>query len=323
MSYGSSAHTLPCITNYKQADKLFNDTKAPRSTAKWQRNQRPLKDNRSYHYRIEQHNDGQYYDVCLYSTVMARFYAPEADGSERRLFNAHTSITSKAFMWHVLSLGHTPKRITTEGINVVAPVYTRQFIEDDGDKFSAEFRFVNDMLDVSRSMHTPHYRQVSNKADRDARAEAKQIFEPLVTLACMRMGEFAETCELQMQRGSPFSGVELTREQHRSVHDIFSGNLTEQDTNNFMGFAKQVYEGIASKRAWHQGLRLSERWYNNKHVDTVAALTKPVTEKDLATSLHKHISDILGLSRRSGSEELPQFMPVGDYPSSNVSTFSR
>ena len=319
MSYGSSASSLPGITDFKRAHDWFEKTTKPRSS-KWGDNQRQLRNSRFYHYRIEKGDD--YYDVCLYHTVMARFYAPAPDGSERKLYNGHNSMTSKQFMWHVLSVGHNPARITTEGINVAAPIYTGQSITDGDERFSAEFRFINNMLDVSRSMHTPHYRKVSNESDRLERANAKQKFEALVTLACMNIGEFADTSMLSASSGRPFRGTEITSEHTNSVKQIFMDNMNEGHINNFMDFARYAYEGIASKRGWNQGLRLKPRW-GSYTPSPISDLAKPVTEKDLATSLHKHINDILGFSNKSGSEELPQFMPIGDYPRSNISTFSR
>ena len=95
--FSSSIHNLPTINDFESAHEWFTKTPKPVTRkGQWNDNQRPLKDTRSWHYRIEQGRGGDYYDVMLYTTAMARFYAPTPDG-RRVMYTAHNSNTSKQF----------------------------------------------------------------------------------------------------------------------------------------------------------------------------------------------------------------------------------
>lgn len=59
--YSSSVQSLPTIDSYEAAQAYFDKTKKPPRAKAWQDNQRPLRNTRLHHYRIEHHTqaDGQ------------------------------------------------------------------------------------------------------------------------------------------------------------------------------------------------------------------------------------------------------------------------
>lgn len=150
------------IYNYEMAERHFNREPAPRGKA-WYTNQRPLDDARKWHYRLEKHDDGAYYDVCLYHTVMARFHRPEPDGTFRVQYEGDSRSTSSQFMWQVLHTQKEKPLRTTDGRDVVVPIVAGRT----GQQFGADLWFRKESefvarLDVARSSHRQIYKIVSN-----------------------------------------------------------------------------------------------------------------------------------------------------------------
>ena len=125
--YGNTTRALPRVYSYADAQAVFNRRGAVRSK-KWAENERPLYKT-YYHYRIAKRDN--YFNIILYNTVMARYYAPTmVDGKqhERRLFMGDNSVTSKDFMHHVLGK-NTWRRVENSQVGeVIAPVYNRSFM---------------------------------------------------------------------------------------------------------------------------------------------------------------------------------------------------
>ena len=93
MTYGLSRN-LTCLYQYDHADEFFNKTKKPPRSKKYAENERPLGSVPASHYKIIKGEN--YYDIKLYSTIMARYYAPDADGGQRRLYMGHYSVDRKS-----------------------------------------------------------------------------------------------------------------------------------------------------------------------------------------------------------------------------------
>ena len=133
MSYGLS-NNLPRLHNYLQAHAYFEGRAKPPRSKKYEINERPLASVTHAHYKIIKGEN--YYDIKLYSTIMARYYAPDAEGVERQLYMGHNSMTSRSFMWQVLFVSEVNETDSDTG-RVVMPIYSRSSIEDkDGIPFS-------------------------------------------------------------------------------------------------------------------------------------------------------------------------------------------
>ena len=258
--FSSSIHTLPSIETWEAAHSTFNNTKQPRS--KWADNQRPLKDNRSYHYRIERINGGEHYDVILHSTVMARYYKPTADG-RRVLYTGHPSNMSKQFMHHVLNVRHQNIRMTTDGRTVAVPIANRDSIPDKGSSFSADLWFatqtgihVSKRIDVAKSSHTTHYVKRMSPDDKAAHKRARANMENLITLACMRIPEFFGRVYLDYDLLEPFQGVDVDYAERAALDVLASGQFDvlkpesqERHIAEFMRLAEDVFDYEATKAA--------------------------------------------------------------------------
>jgi hypothetical protein len=313
--FSSSIHTLPNVTTWESAHNTFNNTprpKGPRSTQKWNDNQRPLKDNRSWHYRIERINGGEHYDVCLHHTVMARYYKPTADG-RRVLYTGHPSNMSKQFMRHVLNVRHQNTWMTTDGRTVAVPIANRDSIPDKGSSFSADLWLVKHevlyglRLDVAKSSHTTHYVKRMSPDDRATHKRARANMENLITLACMRIPEFLGRVYLDYDLLEPFKGINVGFDTRQALEAITSDLFNmlkpesqERRINAFMLLAEDVFDYEATKAA--------ERYPND-------SILEHVTEKVLADALWRIAKrECSVLKRKSDAIQLAPFMDVKDFP---------
>jgi hypothetical protein len=301
--FSTSIHNLHHFPGYAVAHEYFSNTKKPVTrNGAWRDNQRPLKDSRSLHYRIERGNDGEYYDVCLHRTVMARYYKPTAEG-RHVLYTGHPSNMSKQFMRHVLNVHHYNERITTDGRRVAMPISDRDCITDKGSTFSTKLWLVDrHLIDVDKSVHTPHYTHRMSADDKATHKQARANMEPYVTLACMRIPEFLERVNIDYDLLEPFKGVEIDWSDRRVLERIAQGmpDIPQAEINTFMFVAEKVYDYEATKAA---------EKYPNDHI------SEHITEKVLADALWRITKrECPFLNLKSAATPLPQFMNVGEYP---------
>jgi hypothetical protein len=312
MSYGIS-NNLPRLRNYNDAHAYFEGRAKPPRSKNYAINERPLASVSAAHYKIIKHDN--YYDIKLYSTIMARYYAPDADGGLRQLYMGHNSITSRSFMWQVLYVGGVNDTDSDKG-QVILPVYSRSSIDDNGTPFSLDAYFKDNKLITSKSSHTPHYKFLSNTADKSERAQKKANLANFVMLATMRLPDYKDNVTLDHSMGRPFGEYSFVRHADEAVKGIVNGSPTEENINTFFAIGQTVYDMLASKRGYdQQGFNLHS-WHGKR--STIDDLAKPVTENDFSEAMTKRCLVIAGAYKRSERLEIPQFPLVGDYPRSNI-----
>ncbi len=323
----TNTRTLDYVRSYEEADKLYTKTPTPRTRSRgryiWSDHQRPLGTNRQWHYRVERHDNGEYYDVCLYHTVMARYYKPTDEG-RRVLLRGHGSTTSKQFMSNVLAVRDGVVLTTDGGEKVVVPLPSNTRIKDVGDNFDASLWLDNNnMLVTSMSEHTPMYRSVRTKHDRENRAQARKIFEPYVTLAVIDMHQWQNDYAADYYLSKPFSSVSLSFTTTNSIKAVASAHMQgeiprEEDVQGIINLRVAAFLPLLSKRA-----RAEYRTTHHRVSIYCADLASPPSQQDVAKSMMRIIMKSLGLEARTGYEPLPQFMKAEDYPRSNVSPYGR
>ena len=148
------------VSTYERCEQHFNTTPRPRSQSKWNDNQRPLDNAAKWHYRLERHEDGSYYDVCLYHTVMARLHRPQ--GNTRRVeYRGDSRATSTQFMWRVLDKGVYNKGVVTDDTReVCAPISGYPI---NGSKFSLDMLLVDGRIELSDDL--AHITEIFNAGD--------------------------------------------------------------------------------------------------------------------------------------------------------------
>ena len=326
MAFSGATHRLPYIRNYAEALKWWNEHPKPPRSRKWENHQRPLYNTASKHYRLESLNPEQHIDVVLYGTTMARYYVPDADGNQRRLYMGDGSLTSRGFMWHVLhinSWGNIER--TTDGREVVAPVYCAAFTADHDKWFSADYLFTPDnKLIVEHSAHTPHFRKVSVAEDKERRAHIRELFKPFLDIAMFRMAQYEAEVNINRSAGSPFGSDPLNYKHRIAVEKMFralsEGTEPEHEhIENFFGIGQAVFNTLASKRAYNQeGFHIKSWSSSSAPTDSYDRLTNKVSANELRQRMSERIIDLLDKGKRTGREILPQFVAKQDYPRSNL-----
>lgn len=325
MGFGTVG-SVASITSYAMAETHFSQTPEHKRCKNWQPHERCLKRRASgnRHYRLEQHNGGEYYDVCLYQQVMARFYRPNAEGHSRVLYSGHSSVTSKSFMWNVLNVWHTKTMFTTDNRHVVAPIYNCNDIIDLNDKFSLDMTLnANRQIIIDKSRHTPHYTHKSNAEDKAKRVRIKEKFANYIMLAQMRMPEFADNCNASQNAGRPFGGGGGNTPNIRmAVEAIWEDDVPDEHwVSSFFDMCQDAYDTIVAKRGYDQANFTLARYWTGTNSSHPSTLDKPVTEKDLENSILNKVYKLVGANNKSEAVPQPQFMDKGAYPRSSITTY--
>lgn len=317
--FGQTARSLPWARSYAEAQSIFNQRGAVRSK-KWMENQRPLYKT-YFHYRVVKYLN--HFDIVLYSTVMARYYEPTmVDGKqhERRLFMGDNSQTSKDFMNHVLNKCSWRRVENSQRGEVIAPVYNRAFMYDGDEPFSADFMYVDGVLDTTKSSHTPHHRMVSGNEDKVARAEVLKKFDNYLMLVQMRLPEFAAEATLSDRLGRPWAGGSVSEyDSRKCVGKIADDSATSDDIHSFFEMCQDAFNVLASKRAYKQrGFTLRPVWQSTAPIDGIEKLEKQITADEVRKAVSTRILKALDLCKKSVKQPIPQFVVEKDYPRSNV-----
>lgn len=97
MSFGATAvRQCRSLRSWDAAREYFTRTPQPKGK-KWNAHERPLYNNRSWHYRVEQH--GEDYHLCLYHTPLIKYEKPKANGDYTVRLIADNRTASRQFMW--------------------------------------------------------------------------------------------------------------------------------------------------------------------------------------------------------------------------------
>jgi hypothetical protein len=318
--FGNTARSLPRVHSYADAEKVFNHRGAVRSK-RWAEHERPLYKT-YYHYRVAKYDN--HFDIILYSTVMARYYVPTLVDSrvhERRLYMGDNSITSKDFMHYVLGKNSWKRVENSQLGEVIAPVYNKSFMYDNDTPFSADFMYVDGVLDTTKSSHTPHHRMVSGNEDKVARAEVLKKFDNYLMLVQMRLPEFTAEATVSASLGRPWAGGAFNEWNARKcIEKIADDSATSDDIHEFFEMCQDAFNVLASKRAYKQkDFTLRPVWQSTAPIDGIEKLDKQVTADEVRKAVSTRILKALDLDKKSIKQTIPQFVVEKDYPRSNVS----
>ena len=238
------------ITSYAAAKRHFELTPMPKTrSGRWSAYERPLDDNSKWHYRIEHREGDAFFDICLYHTRMARFFAPTADGSYRVQYTSYYSTLSRQFMCSVLHSGKERTETTPEGKSVVVPVST----SGETDLwYRADGRLI-----VEKSRHTVVKKLVVSDKIKAWRKELRKNTKTLLELLSLRLPELDTERYVSINRynqpGKPFSSIES-----KYIHCVkmtgWDGTteLTEAAAAAILELYEACAEFIVDKRVYAQ-----------------------------------------------------------------------
>lgn len=327
---GHSSTSCYKVLNFEQAETVFDKIKPPRSIhAVWTDTVRPLKwgTNRTSYtcYRIEKNTrDGlTYYDIMLYSTIIARYHKP-VGGASTVFYNYYRSNMTRDFLFCVLNRAWNTTVTTTDGRKVISPIgfsYSKHHIVDpvDNSPFAMRCVFVDGKLDTALSHHTKFYTKVRTDADKQLRAAIRKRVESIVDLACMRLSTMEQAAELSYQAGRPFGGGRYDKYEYADWcglvdPDVLLDDAMTQDAlNAFFVSAQDVYNILVSKRMYAEGGN-----YLSYRDNDPTKLRRPVTEGDFRTSLMRFILNQSKAGKRNGKKYLPMWANPNEWPSTGV-----
>ena len=339
----SNTRLLPYIRNYKEADTYFIDTKKPPRSKRWEENERPLKNSSAHYYRLTRHRGGEFYDVVLYNTIMARFYKPTVEGHERRMYMGHSTQTSKSFMDTVLYVSP----ITFMPVQPLERPYYRWDEEDKkvavfigegksighhvGMDYSADLWFDADgLLLVDKSRALEACRLFSTAEDKARRKELRQLMEGYAMLMAMRLPEFLNENTMVSSRDT-IAFNKVKSDDHGLREFVVAVKRGEQPTERhieaLVNYTDNAVSALASRRAadfvslpW-VGTCFKELRTLHQGVVNMAKLDiddLKISEKDVIKTVTSKLLRVCGAEAPTGRVPYPSFRPAVDLPRSNL-----
>ena len=206
--FGIHTYNMEHITNFADAERHFNDTKKPR-TRRWLDHQRPLRDTRSTHLRIEKghYNGIDCYDLVLYQTPLVRYFRPNEKGEYAVWLQNHYTNSSQRFLsaarwWNRKSLKRNDGKTFDLQMSAQSSLANQLW----GDSFTVKLVFnANNEVMVEKSVHVPFTRRVSSATQRAKRKQFLASLTPIFDMLEMQYQSFISDIVIDDDRGRPFS----------------------------------------------------------------------------------------------------------------------
>lgn len=289
LSWGNGAHRMTGLLNYPQAARYFKEHDRPRGK-KWLLEQRPLYNSRSHHYRIEEGQGGEYYDLVLYETPLVRYYKP--DGATSVTWLRSTDRTTDAAF---LSTAGWAQRRSYQGKGCIplSPYVAQEYRAQNGVLVPADWSAVivrhatNDALVKHSSAHRPVYRKRSSEEDVARRKEVRKKHETTVETLLLRFSTLEASTKAAMYDSS-------LRIQGMGLRKFFETGVANDSTGvGLATLVEKTYVSLLARAALRERERLSKQppqagpqyaWtYHNR------MLVKPVTVADMRNELKRLI----------------------------------
>lgn len=295
----SNTNNLERVRNYEEAHRYFTQTAKPRRKG-WSDNERPLGTAAQHHYRIEKSNAAyaDYYDVILYATTMARFYAPNSAGETRICYNGDSRVTSTQFMSRVLWIEQVQTYKDTEGIERYVPIGSQR-------SFSTDLWFNKEgQLLVKCSTHAPIVSVHASKALLEWKADLKRKLDPLI---CLMEIAVQETLDDGVGSGAYDAGRAFSSPKVNGLAQYLLKAWVEEDcpklTAHGVEHLRDLYITCAT-------FIIDRRLYSSTSRGSYHKITQYTQPKPAAvtTSVLNYLAKYAPYSvKRSEERELPQF----------------
>ena len=312
--------------NYQHFDKLYNNTRKPPRSKKYQENQRPLR--RVPESWLMLQKDPNSYVVKINRTEVARYYPPDSQGNYEVAIRGLYATYDIHLMYVFTHIHSCMTLTTTTGETVRVPL--NPHYKDQEQDFSAVLCFnSSDQLVVEESWHSDVYRFASTDEDKAKRKALKAQLEAYITLQMFKLPTLKANVKVDDDQGGPFGEERLNssvRLEINSLFGAFTGDTSQvPEALNSPRFAQlfdevsqDAFNMLASKRIYNEGngslFWKAQGYYGTKHPDEKAdaeekindiinAITPDDHKKSLTTRLMKYAN----LSKGSQKVALPQF----------------
>jgi len=306
------------MITYQTAHDLFNKTKKPPRSKKYNEFQRPLRRVSEAHLMLQK--DAHSYVYKVNGVDVARVYEPNEAGEYEvaviGLYGTYDIHLQYKFTGYYNGVGVT----TTTGDTVRVPL--NPYYRDQGKDFSALLTYNSShQLIVEKSWHADVYRLASTNNDKQKRKDIKKELDAYVTLQMFKLPTLKDNCKLQADMGRPFGESRLGYAIQGTMQDALRNLPLPLESQSFMQtfdeVAQDCFDMLASKKVYNADYNLFHRMGNwarsrnpaeaddaqEKADDIVAEITADEFKKSLVARL----MSFAGLSKGTESIALPQF----------------
>lgn len=305
--------------NYQHFDNLYNNTRKPPRSKKYQENQRPLR--RVPESWLMLQKDPNSYVVKINRTEVARYYPPNEQGNYEVAIRGLYATYDIHLMYNFTHIYSRMPLTTTTGEQVRVPL--NPYFKDQNQDFSAVLCFnSSDQLVVEESWHSDVYRFASTDEDKAKRKALKAHLEAYITLQMFKLPTLKANVKIDSDQGGPFGEEQLDGSVRREMQAMLMLVPESLDRPRFAQLFDEVsqdaFNMLASKRIYNEGngslFWKAQGYYGTKHPDEKANAEERINEiinsitpdehkKSLTTRLMKYTN----LGTGSAKVALPQF----------------
>ena len=308
------------IRTYQEVTDLFEKTKKPPRSKKYNENQRPLRRVSEAHLMLQK--DAHSFVYIINGVEIARFFEPNEQGEYEVAVRGLYNTNDINLMWKFTGLFNGMNLTTTTGDLVKVPLNHR-YSDQDKD-FSAFLTFdSSDQLVVEKSWHADIYRLESTADDKQKRKDIKTELDAYVTLQLFKLPTLKENCQPTDSMGRPFGESNLHYAVGQSMTSAMRSLPLPLESQSFMDsfdkVAQDCFDMLVSKKVYnHDGdgnLFYKVRgYYGSNHPDEKADaqekindIADAITPEEFKKSLTARLMGFAGLSKGTRSVALPQF----------------
>jgi hypothetical protein len=307
------------IRTYQEVANLFNKTKKPPRSKKYNEAQRPLRRVSESHLMLQK--DAHSFVYIINGVEVARFFEPNQQGEYEVAVRGLYNTNDINLMWRFTGLFNGMNLLTTLGDMVKVPLNPRY--KDQDKEFSAFLTFnSSDQLVVEKSWHADIYRLESTADDKQKRKDIKTELDAYVTLQLFKLPTLKENCKPSDSMGRPFGESNLHYAVGQSMTSAMRSLPLPLESQSFMDsfdkVAQDCFDMLVSKKVYAEqegNLFYKARgyWGSKDPAEKADAqekiddITDAITPEEFKKSLIARLMGFAGLSKGSQSVALPQF----------------
>lgn len=303
---------------YDRVAKLFNETKKPPRSKKYNEFQRPLR--RVTESWLMLQKDAHSYVYIVNGAEVVRVFEPNAEGEYEVAIRGLYATFDIQQMWKYTGFYANMQLFTSNDEQVRLPLNPYYKAQDKD--FSAVLTFdKNDKLIVDKSWHADVYRLKSTDKDKAKRKKLKAQLDAFVTLQMFRLPTLIENVSFSVRAGTPFGENTMSYGTINDMRSFLSEDEIQVDSPKFMqifnDMAQNVLDTLVSKKLYNKrgysALSYMERGsgYNPSsfadYKEEAEDLLNSIVPDDIKTSLVSHLLKLANMKDGSQSVALPQF----------------
>lgn len=307
------------MRTYQHVAELFNNTRKPPRSKKYNEAQRPLR--RVSESWLMLQKDAHSFVYLINGVEVARFFEPNEQGEYEVAVRGLYNTNDIHLMWKFTGLYNGMNLTTTTGDTVKIPLNPRY--KDQDKEFSAYLVMdKSDQLVVEKSWHADIYRLESTADDKQKRKDIKTELDAYVTLQLFKLPTLRENCQPSDAMGRPFGESNLHYAVQQSMASALRSPPLPLESQSFMEsfdkVAQDCFDMLVSKKVYaNDDGRLFYKvrgYYGRTNPDEQAEaqakiddIADSITPEEFKKSLVARIMGFAGLSKGSQSVALPQF----------------